>query len=216
MAWRRADTPHLQPHEAGETCSRESDLKVVRDLGIRCGGFGFGELRDDAELLHKAQSVPVDPAFYHPAASEAGDAYPGDDELLPRWRDAAEIPFMGTPTGPTGHHCFAFGNDVREIKNKTRRTAALGRPERREQRKAANALQVRRRARRQHHCPTLNSSPGRKTNSGRGVESRFVSHIEMKDRKRHGRSSSITRYSPTIARSLLRIARYVPPQKILL
>jgi hypothetical protein len=51
-------------------------LKVVRGLRLRSGGFGFGELRDDAELPHKAQSVPVDPAFNHLAASEAGDAYP--------------------------------------------------------------------------------------------------------------------------------------------
>ena len=57
----REYTPHLRPNEAGEACSRKPDLKVVRDLRLRCGGFGFGELRDDAELLHKAQSVPVDP-----------------------------------------------------------------------------------------------------------------------------------------------------------
>src|SRR5438309_11864161 len=74
--------------------------------------FGFAELRDHAELLHKAQSVPVDPAFRHLAVRDAGDAYPGDGELFPCWRNPAEITFMGTPTGPTGHHCFAFGNDV--------------------------------------------------------------------------------------------------------
>src|SRR5271169_4442445 len=39
--------------------------KLVR---LPCGGgsFGFvGELRDDAELLHHSQSVPIDVAFYH-------------------------------------------------------------------------------------------------------------------------------------------------------
>src|SRR5712692_4919708 len=81
-------------------------------------GFGFGELRDDAELLHKAQSVPVDPAFYHLAAGEAGDAYPGDGELLPRWRNPVEITSMGTPTRPTSHHCFAFGNEVLDRESK--------------------------------------------------------------------------------------------------
>src|SRR6266852_2783486 len=89
------------------------------------GGFGFGELRDDAELLHKAQSVPVDPAFYHLAAREAGDADPGDGELLPRGRNPAEIAFMGTPAGPTGHHCFAFGNDVLDRQLKVREGSAV-------------------------------------------------------------------------------------------
>ena len=79
---------------------------------LSCGGLGFAELRDHAKLLHKAQSVPVDPAFYHLAAREAGDADPGDGELLPRGRNPAEIAFMGTPAGPTSHHCFAFGNEV--------------------------------------------------------------------------------------------------------
>jgi hypothetical protein len=75
-----------------------------------CGGFGFAEFRNDAELLHKAQGVPVDPALRHLAASEASDAYPGDVELFPRWCNPAEIASMGTLTGPTGYHCFAFGN----------------------------------------------------------------------------------------------------------
>jgi hypothetical protein len=76
-------TLHFRPNEAGEACSREEDLKVVRDLRLRCGDLGFDELRDDAELLHKAQSVPVDPAFYHLAASEASDAYSRDGDLPP-------------------------------------------------------------------------------------------------------------------------------------
>src|SRR5437899_3592114 len=88
--------------------------KFSERLRLRCNGFGFGKLRDDAELLHKAQSVPVDPAFCHLASTEAGDAYPGDGDLLPRWRNAAEIAFMRTPTGPTGNHSFAFGNRSEE------------------------------------------------------------------------------------------------------
>src|SRR6266704_178113 len=89
------------------------------------GGFGFGELRDDAELLHKAQSIPVDPAFYHLATREAGDADPGDGELLPRGRNPAEIAFMGTPAGPTGHHCFAFGNEVLDRQSKVGEGSAV-------------------------------------------------------------------------------------------
>src|SRR5712664_1863946 len=105
--------------------SREPGLKVFRGLRLRSGGLGFGELRDDAELLHKAQSVPVDPAFCHLAASQAGDAYPGDSELLLRWRNPAEIAFMGTPTGPTGHYCFAFGDDVLDRQLKVREGSAV-------------------------------------------------------------------------------------------
>jgi hypothetical protein len=44
-------------NEAGEACSRELDLKLVRDLTLRSGGFGFGELRGDPKLPHEAQSV---------------------------------------------------------------------------------------------------------------------------------------------------------------
>src|SRR5260370_41084501 len=94
----REYTLHLRPNDAGEACSCEPDLKVVRDLRLRCGGFGFGGFRDDAELLHKAQSVPVDPAFCHLAASDAGDAYPGDGELLPRLSIFAKSALMGSQT----------------------------------------------------------------------------------------------------------------------
>ncbi len=46
-----------------------------------------------------------------------------DGELLP-WRgDPAELNSMGTPTRPTGHYCFGFGDDVpdRQSKASTRR-----------------------------------------------------------------------------------------------
>ena len=48
-------TRHLRPNNAGETCSREPDLKVVRDLRLRSGGCSllknWGRLVDfrDAE-----------------------------------------------------------------------------------------------------------------------------------------------------------------------
>src|ERR1700680_4987132 len=76
------------------------------------GGFGLAKLRDDAELLHHAQSVPVDPAFHDLAASEAGDAYAGDVDLLAGWRMSAKIALMGTAARPAGHHGFAFGNEI--------------------------------------------------------------------------------------------------------
>jgi len=52
---------------------------------LPCGGdgLGFGEFRDDAELLHKAQSIPIDKAFGHFAVRKAGNAYACDIELLP-------------------------------------------------------------------------------------------------------------------------------------
>jgi hypothetical protein len=43
---------------------------------------------------------------------------PGDGELLLRWRNPAEIALMGTPTGPAGHHCFPFGNEVLDRQSK--------------------------------------------------------------------------------------------------
>src|ERR1700730_1157655 len=83
-----------------------------RRLPCGGGGFGFAEVRDDPELLHKSQSIPVDPTFFHLAVREAGDAYSGDVDLLSRWRNPAEITFMGTSARPTSHDSFAFGNDV--------------------------------------------------------------------------------------------------------
>src|SRR6266850_2998469 len=89
------------------------------------GGFDFGRLRDDAELLHHSQSFPVDPSFHDFAASKTGDGYPGDVDLPPRWRNPAEIPFMGTPAGPTGHYCFAFGKDVPDHQMKVGKSSAV-------------------------------------------------------------------------------------------
>src|SRR4029077_15873070 len=61
---------------------------------------------------HEAESVPVDPALHHLAASKADHADPGDGYLLPGWCDPVEVTFMGTSARPTGHYHFAFGNDV--------------------------------------------------------------------------------------------------------
>src|SRR5260370_35385334 len=77
------------------------------------GGLGFGsELGDDAELLHHAQSVPVDIAFRQSAVHEASDGHAGDGELLSGGGNPVEIPFVGAVTGPTGHDGIAFGNEV--------------------------------------------------------------------------------------------------------
>src|SRR5260370_38204922 len=76
-------------------------------------GLGFGsELGDDAELLHKAQSVPVDIAFRQLAVQEASDGHAGDGELLPGGGHPVEIPFVGTVTRPTGHDGISFGDEV--------------------------------------------------------------------------------------------------------
>ena len=94
--------------------------------GVGCGdSFGFGEFRDDVELLHEAQSVPVDPAFHNLAVREAGDAYAGDVDLLSRWRNSAEITFMGTSARPTSDDCFAFGDEVLDRQSKAGKGIAV-------------------------------------------------------------------------------------------
>jgi hypothetical protein len=50
--------------------------------------LGFAELRHNAELLHKTQSVPVHIAFEHFAVRKEGNAYTGDVELLACWGNA--------------------------------------------------------------------------------------------------------------------------------
>ncbi len=92
---------------------------------LPCDGFSFGELRDDTQLLHKAQGVPIHPAFHKLAVREAGNGHPGDVDLLPRWRNPAKITFMGTSTGPTGHHCFAFGDDVLDCQSNVGESSAV-------------------------------------------------------------------------------------------
>src|SRR3984957_6299856 len=80
-----------------------------------CGGghgFGSAEFRDDAELLHEAQSVPVDIAFEHFAVRKAGNAYAGDVELLAGWSHAVEFALMGAAARPARDNGFAFGRQV--------------------------------------------------------------------------------------------------------
>ncbi len=101
----------------GPTCGRAFRFIEGKWGRLPCGGgggldFGFGEFRDDAELLHKAQSVPVDVAFRQLAVQEASDGHAGDGELLSGGGNPVEIPFVRTVTGPTGHDGIAFGNEV--------------------------------------------------------------------------------------------------------
>src|ERR1700730_12115045 len=72
----------------------------------------FAELRDDTELLHEAQSVPIDKTFGHFAVRKAGKAYACNVELLPYWLNPVEIALMGTAARPASRYCFTFGNDV--------------------------------------------------------------------------------------------------------
>jgi hypothetical protein len=109
--WKQG-TDTKEKMRAGGARSREKDWKVLRGLRLRCNGFGFGELRDGTELLHKAQSVPTDIRFRYLAVRQAANGYTGDSEHLPGWRNPVEFTFMGTAAGPTGHYCFAFGNGV--------------------------------------------------------------------------------------------------------
>ena len=90
------------------------------------GGLGFGgELGDDAELLHEAQSVPVDIAFRYLAVHESSDGHAGDGELLSGGGHPVEIPFVGTVTGPTGHDGIAFGNEVLDGQAKVGESGAV-------------------------------------------------------------------------------------------
>src|SRR4029077_9472178 len=107
----------------------KSGLPVsLRKLGrLPCGGNNprFSEFRDDAQLLHKAQSVPIDEAFGHFAVRKAGNAYACDVDVLPRWCNPVEIALMGTPARPTGHDGFAFGNNVLDRQSKVGEGSAV-------------------------------------------------------------------------------------------
>jgi hypothetical protein len=117
LKW-RPGTDSEEKMGASGARSREKDWKVLRGLRLRCSGLSLGELRDDTELLHKAQSVPADIGFRYLAVREATNGYSGNGELLPGWRNPVEVTFMSTATGPTGHYCFAFGNDVLDRQTK--------------------------------------------------------------------------------------------------
>jgi hypothetical protein len=95
---------------------------------LPCGGgngLGAAEFRNDAELLHEAQSVPVDIALEHFAVRKAGNAYAGDVELLVSGGDAVEFALMGTAARPTSHNGFAFGNEVLDRETNVRESIAV-------------------------------------------------------------------------------------------
>src|SRR5229473_2956490 len=117
-----------KPGQSGRAllvCRQSRTASLLPYCGGCSGNFDFGELRNDAELLHETQSVPVDPAFHHLAANEAGNADPGDGELLPRWGNAVEITLMGAAAGPTGRHDFAFGSEVLDRQSKVGERSAV-------------------------------------------------------------------------------------------
>jgi hypothetical protein len=89
--------------------------------------FCFTKLRHDTEQLHHAQSVPVDPTFYHLATSEADDAHSGDGDLLSGWCNSVQIALMRTATSPPGHNCFAFPNHVLDREAKVSEGVAVER-----------------------------------------------------------------------------------------
>jgi len=97
-----------------------SGLPVICGLcgRLSCGGHGLGELRDDAELLHQALSIPVDVAFDNLAVRNASDGDAGNVDLFPGGRNAVELAFVSTAARPAGHDGFAFGNDIldRQVK----------------------------------------------------------------------------------------------------
>src|SRR5712664_2697211 len=58
---------------------------------------------------------------------QAGDGHAGYVELFPRWRNPAEITFMGTSAGPSGHHGFALGKEVLDRQLKVGESGAVER-----------------------------------------------------------------------------------------
>src|SRR6266702_5286316 len=64
--------------------------------GLACAMSGRG---DDAELLHKAKQVTLDPLFRDLAGGDPVDVSAGNAGLLPRGRDALELAFMLEPIG---------------------------------------------------------------------------------------------------------------------
>ena len=79
-----------------------SGFPVVLSEKLPRRGLDFGRFKDDAKLLHKAQGVPVDEAFYNLAASEPGGSYARDGKLFPRWRDSVRLTIMPFPRARVG------------------------------------------------------------------------------------------------------------------
>src|SRR5271169_412545 len=84
----------------GPICGRAFRFSEGESGGLPHGGFGFGGLGHDAELLHQAQGVPVDMPFHHLSANEPRDSYARDGELLSRRRNPTQFASMFTPAGP--------------------------------------------------------------------------------------------------------------------
>jgi hypothetical protein len=124
-SWQLLHEPNVRT--VGRKARYVSGLPILLGKSGRlpCSGFGLGKFWDNAELLHKSESVPIDPSLGHPAVRETDKAYAGDVELLTRWGDPAEIAFMSTATGPTSRHCLAIGSDVVDRQLKVREGGAV-------------------------------------------------------------------------------------------
>src|SRR5580704_12465562 len=86
-----------------------SILATIRQLPY-CD-LRFASFRDYSELLHQAQGVPADPAFHHLAAGESRNADAGDGDLLPGWRNSAQLAFVRASAVPTYRDSFAVGKE---------------------------------------------------------------------------------------------------------
>src|SRR5215211_357982 len=71
---------------------------------------GLFRRRDNAQLLHHAQGVVVDPGLLHLAAGDAVELYARHRHLITGWGDAHEITLMCALTGPSGHDPVSFGD----------------------------------------------------------------------------------------------------------
>src|SRR6266852_3289059 len=92
---------------------------------LPCGGHGLGRLGDGAELAHEAQRIPIHEAFDDLAVSEAADGYPGDRDLLSRWRNAVEFALMNAAARPASHNGIAVGKEIFNGQTKIVQRAAI-------------------------------------------------------------------------------------------
>ncbi len=76
-------------------------------------------------MAHEAQSIPIDEAFDDLAVGQATDGYAGDSDLLPRGRNAVELPFMDTAAGPAGHNGFAVSKEIFDVQTKIMEGGAI-------------------------------------------------------------------------------------------
>src|SRR5215218_7427483 len=71
---------------------------------------GLFRRRDNAQLLHHAQGVVVDPGLLHLAAGDAVELYARHRHLIAGRGDAHELALLRALTGPSGHDPVAFGD----------------------------------------------------------------------------------------------------------